>query len=623
MIKSSKTNEREEVDIMDKGSKAVPAWANSNPIFKYGYKTLRMIKNEGVSQTVFAAKYVTRRYFKLKQLKKEFYLTDEKRAEQESTVFPFMPKISVIVPLYNTPEKYLRELISSFLAQSYKNFEVCFADGSDDAFSSVGKIVAEYMAADERIKYKKLSENKGISLNTNAAIEMATGDYITLVDHDDLVAQTAFFDVVSAINETGADFLYSDEAIFFNKPADSRSMHFKPDFSPDFLRGCNYICHLSVIKLSLAKKVGLYNHDFDGSQDYDFTLRVTEKAKKITHIDKPLYYWRVHAGSVADDISAKPYAYDAAKRAVEAHLKRLGLKGEVVYSRAVPMMRVIYEIKGNPLVSIIIPSCEHPDVLKRCIDSVLEKSTYKNFEIIVLENNSRSKETFDYYKAITEDKRIKVISYDRNGESFNYSAINNYARKFAKGKHLLFLNNDIEIITPEWLEEMVMFTARADVGACGIKLLYPDNTVQHGGIAMGVCGSAANICPLFPRNHEGYMSRLAIASDMSACTAACLMVRADVFDEVGGFDEKLAVSFNDVDLCLKIREKGYLVVFNPVAEAYHYESRSRGYDKKGEKKERMEREKAILREKWASYYEEGGDPYYNRNFGKNSISYDA
>ncbi|NLC79466.1 MAG: glycosyltransferase [Ruminococcaceae bacterium] len=608
---------------MDKGSKPVPAWANSNPIFKYGYKAVRMLKNEGLRQTIFATKYVTRRYFKLKQIKKDFYLTAEKRAEQEAKVFAHMPLISVCVPLYNTAERFLRELIESELAQSYKNAEFCFSDRSDAKHKRVGEIVAEYAAKDKRIRYEKLSKNDGIAGNRNAAVTMSTGDYFCLLDHADLLAQSALFDVASAINETGADFLYSDEATFINKPSDSRSMHFKPNFSPDFLRGCNYICHLSVIKRTLANKAGLYDKAFDGSEDYDFTLRITENAEKIHHISKPLYYWRIHAGSVADDISAKPYAYEAARRSVEAHLKRKGLKGEVVYSKAVPMMRVIYEIKGNPLVSIIIPSCDNMSVLKRCIDSITEKSTYKNYEIVILENNSKKSETFEYYKSLEETKNITVVSYDRNGEPFNFSRLNNYARGFAKGEQLLFLNNDIEVITPDWLEEMVMFTQRKDVGGCGIKLLYPNDTVQHGGIAMGVCGSAANLCPLFPREHEGYMSRLAIASNMSACTAACLMVRADVFDEVGGFDENLAVSFNDVDLCLKIREKGYLIVFNPVAEAYHYESVSRGYDKTGAKKERMEREKAILKAKWPAYYEEGGDPYYNRNFGKNSISYDA
>ncbi|MBQ6148750.1 MAG: glycosyltransferase family 2 protein [Oscillospiraceae bacterium] len=605
---------------MGKGSKAVPDWANKTVVSKYLYKTVRMLKNEGLSQTLFAVRYVTGRYFKLKKIKKEFYLTDELRKEQESKVFSFMPLISVIVPVYNTDSTLLTEMIQSVLDQSYQKWELCLADGSDDQHDYVGGICQRYASQDARIKYSKLEKNLGISGNTNAAILMSNGDYIALLDNDDLLAQGALYEVALAINETGADFLYSDEATFNVKPSDSDSMHFKPDYSPDYLRALNYICHLSVIERKLADRVGLYDPAYDGSQDYDFTLRVTENAKKIHHISKPLYYWRIHAGSVADDISAKPYAYEAAKRAVESHLERIGLKGKVEYSRAVPAMRVIYQIEAHPLVSIIIPTCDHSDLLKQCIDSIFSLSTYDNYELIICENNSKDPETFRYYDSIKNDPRVHIVTYEGG---FNFSRINNFARRYASGEHLLFLNNDIKIITPQWIEEMLMFTQRNDVGACGIKLLYPDDTVQHGGIAMGICGCAANLCPLYPREHEGYMSRLAVASDMSACTAACLMVKANSFDEVGGFDEELAVSFNDVDLCLKLRDKGLLVVFNPVAEAYHYESRSRGYDKSGEKKKRMEREKQLLAQKWPSYYEEGGDPYYNRNFGKNSISYDA
>ncbi len=605
---------------MGKNESRVPDWAAKNQLVKLMYKTFRMLKNEGLSQTLFAARYVTGRYYKLKELKKEFYLSKETREFQQNFEFKYAPKISIIIPLYNTPEKFLRELFQSIVDQSYSNFEVCLADGSTDEGQHVEEICNEFKEQDERFIYRKLIENKGIAGNTNEAIKLATGEYIALVDHDDLIAQSALFEVVKAINEQNADFIYTDEATFINRPSDSRSMHLKPCYSPDYLRSCNYICHLSVIKKSLAEDVGLYDPEFDGSQDYDFTLRVTENAKKIHHIPKPLYYWRIHAGSVADDISAKPYAYTAAKKAVEAHLERVRLHGEVLFSKAVPMLHVKYEIKRTPLVSIVIPTSDHIDVLKTCIDSIFKLTTYQNFEIIVVENNSKKQETFEYYKALMELPSVKIVFWEKE---FNFSAINNFGVQHAAGDHILFLNNDIEVITPEWIEEMLMFTIRKDVGACGIKLLYPDNMVQHGGIAMGVCGSAANLCPLFPREHEGYMSRLAVVSNMSACTAACLMVKKKAFLEVGGFEESLSVAFNDVDLCLKIREKGYLVVFNPVAECYHHESRSRGYDNKGEKKQRMENEKAILKARWEKYYTEEGDPYYNRNFGKNSISYDA
>ncbi len=603
------------------GSNPIPSWAMSNKLFEMTYKTFRMLRDEGLDKTLFAIKYVIRRYKIYSKLRKGFYLTDEERQQQSSRVFDYSPKISIIIPLYNTPMRFLKELFNSIAKQSYGNYEVCLADGSDGAHTDVGEYVRGLAASDSRIIYKKLDENKGIAENTNAAILLSSGNYIALVDHDDLLSHRALYTVVERINETGADFLYSDEAIFNNTPSDSNSIHFKPCFSPDFLRCCNYICHLSVIKRTLLDKVGLYRHEYDGSQDYDFTLRVTEQAERIEHIDIPLYFWRVHAGSVASGIGAKPYALDAAKRSVEAHLERVGLKGRVEFSRAVPMLHVEYEIENNPLISIIIPTCDHADVLKRCIDSIKEKTTYGNYEILVVENNSRQKETFDYYETLKSDEKISIVFWDG---AFNFSAINNYAVKFAHGEQLLFLNNDIEVITPNWLEEMVMFTQRSDVAACGVKLLYPNDTVQHGGIAVGVGGSAANLCPLFPRDNDGYLDRLAIVSDMSACTAACLMVRRDTFEEVGGFDETLAVSFNDVDLCLKLREKGYYIVFNPVCECYHHESLSRGYDNKGEKKERMEREKAILVEKWKKYYPpDGCDPFYSRNFGENAVSYDA
>lgn len=609
---------------MDKDAKlaqrSVPEWANKTRATRLVYKGIRMLKNQGLAKTAFATKYVITRSFKMRKLIKAFYLTKEQRLEQESRVFEYAPKISIIVPLYNTPAQFLRELIKSVEDQPYKNWELCFADGSTDPESETEHICKEYAAYDNRIVYKKLDANYGISGNTNAAIEISTGDYIALLDHDDLLAQSALYDVVDAINATGADFLYSDEAVFDSKPRDCTSFHLKPCFSPDYLRCCNYICHLSVIKKTLVDEVGMYDHAFDGSQDYDFTLRVTEKAKKIHHITKPIYYWRVHAGSVALDISVKPYAYEAAKRAVEAHLDRVGLKGTVEYSVAIPMLRVKYDIIGDPLVSIVIPTCDHADVLKRCLDSIFEKATYKNYEIILVENNSKDPATFEYYKSLEGDERVKVVVWDG---PFNFSAINNYGVKFASGEHILFLNNDIELITPELIEEMLMYTQRPDVGAAGAKLLYPNGLVQHGGIAMGVCGSAANLCPLFERDYQGYMSRLAVVSNMSACTAACLMVKKSAFDEVGGYEEALAVSFNDVDLCLKLRDKGYLVVFTPLAEAYHHESLSRGSDERGEKKARMEREKELLRSRWPEYYEEEGDPYYNKNFGKNSISYDA
>ena len=605
---------------MDENKRSIPAWAQKNMLFLSAFKTYRMLRDEGVKQTIFAVRYVIRRRRQMRPIKKRMKMTPKKRAVQETTAFLNRIKISVIVPLYNTPERFLDDLTISLLAQTYRNWQLCFADGSDGGFEYVRERCTKLAEKDIRVLYKKLERNLGIAGNRSEGVKMSDGDYICFLDHDDLLAERALFEVAKAVEETNADFLYSDEIVYTGRRKLVHGLHLKPDYSPDYLRSCNYICHLTVVKRSLIDEIGLYDSRYEGSEDYDFVLRATESAGTICHIDEPIYYWRVHGDSVASDISAKPYAWDSAKRAVEAHLERVGLEGDVLFSRAVPMLHVNYKIIGTPLVSIVIPTSDHADDLKKCIDSIVKKSTYGHIEIILVENNSKQGATFDYYKELEKTPGIRIINWE---QEFNFSAVNNFGALAANGGHLLFLNNDIEVITPDWLEQMLMFTQRKDVGAAGIKLLYGDDTVQHGGIAVGVCGSAANLCPLFPRDYEGYMSRLAVVSNMSAVTGACLMVRREVFEQVGGFDENLAVSFNDVDLCLKIRKAGYYIVFNPAAEAYHYESTSRGYDTRGEKRKRMEREKAMLVKKWPEYYGEKGDPFYNKNFGKQSISYDT
>lgn len=606
--------------VIMKDKKSIPSWANKNILFNLVFKTFRMLKDEGFRQTMFAIKYVIRRRWQMRSIKKNMKMTRKKRELQENTVFNAMPKIGVIVPLYNTPMSFLKELTDSLFSQTYHNWQLCLADGSEIGHEEIERYCSELSKKDKRVVYKKLDSNYGIAGNRSEAAKMSDSEYICFLDHDDLLAERALFEVVKAIDETDADFLYSDEIIYMGKRNMVNSLHLKPDFSPDYLRCCNYICHLTVIKKTLVDVIGLYDKRYEGSEDYDFVLRATEKAKKIHHIDEPIYYWRVHEDSVASDISAKPYAWDSAKRAVEAHLERIGLKGTVIYSRSVPMLHVNYEIGSEQPVSIIIPTSDHMEDLKKCINSILSKTTYTDYEIIVVENNSKEGETFKYYQELEKQENIKVVVWEHE---FNFSKINNYGVTFAKGKHYLFLNNDIEIISADWIEQMVMFTARDDVGAVGIKLLYGNDTVQHGGIAVGVAGSAANLCQLFPRSYEGYMSRLSVVSNMSAVTAACMMIKKEAFESVGGFDEILAVSFNDVDICLKIRDKGYYIVFNPVAEAYHYESLSRGYDTRGKKRTRMENEKSILVERWQKYFDIKGDPFYNKNFGKQSVSYDS
>lgn len=577
-------------------------------------RTLIYLKKNGLRATVYRVLKgagpmpVDKR--KLKKIAEAYYISAQRREQEENTQFSKNIKFSVLVPLYNTPEKFLKEMIESVQAQTYKNWELCLADGSDREHSFVGEICKKYADGDKRIKYEKLEKNLGISENTNACIRMATGKYIALFDHDDLLHPSALYEVMRAICEHGADFIYTDENTFSEEPHDAYNPHFKPDFSPDTLRSYNYICHLSVFSRELLDSVGYFRSEYDGSQDYDLILRLTEKAKKVFHIRKILYYWRAHKNSVAQDVGAKPYTVTAAKKALAAHLERCGFKGEVLDSSVPTTYHIKYEIDGNPLISVIIPNKDHTDDLDICLKSLYEKSSYKNFEVIIVENNSTEKETFEYYEKIKQRyENLKVVIWTG---IFNYSAINNFGVNYAKGEYILLLNNDVEIINGNCLEEMLMFAQRKDVGAVGAKLYYSDDTVQHAGVILGLGGTAGHAHKHFGRSHPGYMARASIAQNLTACTAACLMMRRDVFDEVGGLDESFEVAFNDVDLCMKIREKGYLVVFTPYAELYHYESKSRGNDSTPEKLERFRGEIDRFKEKWQKQLDDG-DPYYNPN----------
>lgn len=577
-------------------------------------RTLVYLKKNGLRATVYRVLKgagpmpVDKR--KLKKIAEDYYISAQRREQEENAQFPKDIKFSVLVPLYNTPDSFLKAMIESVQAQTYKNWELCLADGSDSGHSFVGEICKKYADGDRRIKYEKLEKNLGISENTNACIRMATGEYIALFDHDDLLHPSALYEVMRAICEHGADFIYTDENTFSEEPRDAYNPHFKPDFSPDTLRSYNYICHLSVFSRELLDSVGYFRSEYDGSQDYDLILRLTEKAKKVFHIRKILYYWRAHKNSVAQDVGAKPYTVTAAKKALAAHLERCGLKGEVLDSSVPTTYHIKYEIDGNQLISVIIPNKDHTDDLDICLKSLYEKSSYKNFEVIIVENNSTEKETFEYYEAIAQKHgNIKIVKWEGN---FNYSAINNFGVNYAKGEFILLLNNDVEIINGSCLEEMLMFAQRKDVGAVGAKLYYSDDTVQHAGVILGLGGTAGHAHKHFGRSHPGYMARASIAQNLSACTAACLMMRRDVFDEVGGLDENFEVAFNDVDLCMKIRKKGYLVVFTPYAELYHYESKSRGNDSTPEKLERFRGEIDRFKEKWKKQLDDG-DPYYNPN----------
>ncbi len=570
-------------------------------------------------------------FFKSFNTKKEIYkfskeyiqsiMPDEETIKsQKNTSFSHNVMFSILAPLYNTPEKFLRDMIESCIAQTYENWELCLADGSDGEHSLVGEIVKEYQAKDNRIVYIKLEKNLGISENTNVCIDMASGEYIALFDHDDILVPTALYENALAIERENPDFLYTDEATFNGDDIyDIVTYHFKPDYAIDNLRANNYICHFSVFKKSLVDKVGKFSTKYDGSQDHDMILRLTAAANKVYHIPKLLYLWRSHGNSVSKDINSKTYAIDAGKRAVTDSLTREGIKAVVDSSPAFPTIyKINYEIMGNPKISIIIPNKDSIKLLANCIDSILKLSTYENYEIIIVENNSTSEDLFKYYNLIEEMPQVKVCYYKpEDGEGFNYSKINNYAVAQASGEYILFLNNDIEIIAPSWMEEMLMYAQRQDVGAVGAKLYYGNNAIQHAGVITGAGEDRIAIHSFAGKSRFelGYMGRLFYAQNVSAVTAACMLVRKSVFDEVEGFDERLAVAYNDIDLCLKLRQKGYLIVMNPFADAYHYESISRGYEEKQGNQARFKSEVSYMKSKWKDVLE-AEDPFYNPNVSK-------
>lgn len=547
-------------------------------------------------------------------------LSEAEAEKQRNTVFPRNIKFSILVPLYNTPLNFLSEMIESVKAQTYGNFELCLADGSDAEHSEVGRVSLKYADKDKRIVYKKLAENKGIAGNTNECIAMATGDYLALFDHDDLLHPAALYEMMKVICEEDADFVYSDESVFENGDiTDIINLHFKTDFAPDNLLANNYICHFTAFDAKLIEKAGMFRQ-YDGSQDHDMILRLTDAAKKICHIPKVLYYWRSHPASVASDISAKLYAVDAGKRVVKDYLSAKGINAEVESTKVFPAIyKIKYPIEEKPLVSILIPNKDHIKDLTRCVESVRALSTYDNYEIIIIENNSTEELTFRYYEYLASLSNVRVVRYPYG---FNYSAINNFGAKYAKGEYLLLLNNDTEVITREWIEEMLMYAKRPDVGAVGAKLYYGDDTIQHAGIVVGLGAhrAAGHVHYRVPKDAKGYMGKLHYVQNVSAVTGACLMVKKSLYDELSGLDEQFTVAFNDVDFCLRALRKGYLNIFTPDAELYHYESKSRGLEDTEEKNERFQREVDMFRERWKQLIEKG-DPYYNINFSLDRADY--
>ena len=499
------------------------------------------------------------------------------------------PCISIVVPLYNTPARYFKQMTGSVRKQTYTNWQLVMMDASDAAHAEVSAKAAALAQKDARFVYRKI-ENGGIAANTTKGFAAATGAYLTLLDHDDVIYPNALYDVVRSIQSTGADFLYSDEIVLSDDFKQLGGYHFKPDFAPDYLRGVNYITHLAVFSRKLLDAAGAYESpEYDGAQDHDLILRLTEKATKIHHIKKSLYVWRAAAGSTAQTMDAKPYAIAAGERAINAHLQRVGLQGE---ARAIPgapgAYQLHYELTGHPRITVMIPNKDHTDDLDRCLTSLYKNAGYDNFEVLVIENNSTDPETERYYAQIPQ--------------------------KFANGEHLLLLNNDIEITSKDFLRELLSYSQRPDVGAVGAKLIYPDNEIQHAGVIMGINGSAGHSHKGHPADAVGDMYRLVTTQDFMAVTGACLMTKTALYREMGGLDEeKFAVAYNDVDYCLKLWKKGLLNVYTPLAQAIHYESRSRGLDTLSENAKRYEREKANFYEKYQPYID-NYDPYYNPHF---------
>ena len=537
--------------------------------------------------------------------------SEEELEAQKKETFEYMPKFSIVIPVYKTPEKFLKEMLDSIVEQTYANWELCIADGSP-AGESVENVLKKYAEKDSRIRYKVLGENLGISGNTNAALEMAEGDFVVLADHDDRLTPNALFECAKKLNENRTcDVLYSDEDKLDMDGGALFDPHFKPDFNPDLLTSVNYICHLFVVKRALLDRVGGFRHEFDGAQDYDFIFRCTENAKEICHIPKVLYHWRCHQESTASNPESKLYAFEAGARAIMAHYERCGIPAEKVEKGVdYGIYHTTFKIQGDPLVSVIIPNKDHSVDLDLCIRSIIERATYKNLEFIVVENNSTEQETFAYYEKIQKEfPQVRVVRWERE---FNYSAINNFGATFAKGEYLMLLNNDTEIIAPRLFEEMLGFCQRKEVGIVGARLLYEDDTIQHAGVVIGFGGVAGHTFIGLHEAENSYFHRAMCAQDYSAVTAACLMVKKSVFEEVGGLTEELAVAFNDVDFCLKVRAAGYLVVYAPYAVMHHYESKSRGLEDTPEKVARFNREWALVAKRWPDILQ-NGDPYYNPN----------
>ena len=531
-------------------------------------------------------------------------------------IMPRTPLVSVLVPVFETPEAYLRAALDSVLDQLYPHWELCIADDCSRG-PDVARVLREYEQRDSRVKVAMRKTNGHISAASNSALALASGEFVALLDHDDLLTPDALFHVALLLNRhPDADFVYSDEDKI-DDDGRRRDPYFKPDWSPDSFLARMYTAHLGVYRRALVEAVGGFRAGFEGSQDYDLVLRLTERTDRIHHVPRVLYHWRAHGASTASAGAAKDYAFEAGRRALAEAIERRGEPGHVEQLPDPGSYRVRYEIREPGLVSIIVPTRDHGTDVERCLASVFALSTYRDFEVVLLDNGSADRvslRTFAKWEAA--DSRVRVVRYD---VPFNFSRINNHAVSASRGRYLLFLNNDTEVLTPDWIEAMVEQAQRPSIGAVGAKLLYPDGAVQHAGVVTRIGGVAGHSHKYLDGEAHGYFNMLRTVNNYSAVTGACMMIRRDVFARVGGFDERLAIAFNDVDLCLRLREAGLYNVYLPHVVLYHHESKSRGQEDTPEKLARFVEEKLFMQERWNTA--DVDDPHYSPHLTITSEDY--
>ncbi len=547
---------------------------------------------------------------------------------ERSKEFSYRPLVSILVPLYRTSSDFLTALIDSLQKQTYENWELCLADGSGDhaAGQKIKNVVLSY-EKDNRIHYQDLNENRGIAGNTNAALAMASGEWVVLCDHDDFLAENALYECVKLLNQaenperSDISMIYTDEDKTDKEGKQFYYPHMKPDFNLDLLRSINYICHMLMVRRELADSVGGFRDDYDGAQDYDFILRCLEEVLKknpklgmaglsaaVKHVAMPLYHWRIHEVSTAGDLDSKDYAHKAGLLALNDHYRRSGIKAEAVSGETGAFYKTVYHISEEPMISILIPNKDHVEELKGCLESIAMQD-YGNYEILIIENNSTDKKTFAYYRSLKQDPHVRLLRWKAE---FDYAAVNNYGAERAKGTYLLFLNNDTRMLDKDCLRQLLSFCQREEIGAVGARLYYPNGALQHAGVFVGYEGRAGHLFSTMKEEDGVYFDRSRMAQDFSAVTAACMMVSAELFRRLRGFDPHLKIALNDIDLCLRIREAGYLVAYDPEAKLCHNESMSRSLDILPKEQERFEQEVKFFQDRWFKILK-NGDPYYNRN----------